>query len=181
MAHWYAYIYEQQEDEHELIACVKQMLGDAPLRILEPACDDGKLCVPPAQAGHDVTGFAMDEAMLQFAYAKAEHLPNLHIQQADMLATNWWHGFDAVLLCANLMVNIQTDWDDYKQAQKKLLDNARNALRPGGHLLLTLTARIRSKRSVARVNGFVLKAVMTRAPMVATSSFPARSTHRRGR
>ncbi|MCH5286186.1 MAG: class I SAM-dependent methyltransferase [Christensenellaceae bacterium] len=136
LAHWSAYIYEQQEDETDLIACVKRMLGDAPLRILEPACGGGKLSAPLAEAGHDVTGFDIDEAMLAHAYARAEALPNLHIRKANMLTTDWGRGYDAVLLCANLMVNIQTDWSDYKQAQKKLLVNAHKALRPGGHLLL---------------------------------------------
>lgn len=136
MAHWDAYIYEQQEDESALIACVKRMLGDTPLRILEPACGGGKLCAPLAEAGHDVTGFDMEASMLEYAYAKAARLPNLHIHQANMLTTDWGRGYDAVLLCANLMINIQTDWGDYKQAQKKLLDNAHSALRPGGHLLL---------------------------------------------
>ena len=136
LTHWSAYIYEQQEDESDLIACVKHLLGDAPLRILEPACGGGKLCAPLAEAGHDITGFDLDEAMLEHAYAKAKALPNLHIHRANMLTNDWGHGYDAVLLCANLMINIQTDWGDYKQAQKKLLDNAHSALRPGGHLLI---------------------------------------------
>ena len=136
LAHWYAYLYEQQEDESDLIDWVKRTLGDSSLRVLEPACGGGKLCVPLAKAGHEVTGFDLDDAMLQHAYAKSKSLPKLHIHHADMLTTDWGCGYDAVLLCANLMVNIQTDWGDYKQAQKKLLSRAYEALRTDGRLLI---------------------------------------------
>ncbi|MDO4741052.1 MAG: class I SAM-dependent methyltransferase [Eubacteriales bacterium] len=135
LEHWYAWIYEQQEDEAELTAYLLRELGDKPLKIIEAACGGGKLCVPLAQAGHDVTGLDRDESMLRIAREKAKDLPNLHIRQADLLAAPWGKGFDAVLLGSNLLVNIVTD-RDYKRAQKNLLERAYEALRPGGRLLL---------------------------------------------
>lgn len=133
--YWDAYIYEQQEDETEMARFIVNILGDRPLRILEPACGGGKLCEPLARAGHDVTGFDLNESMLRIAYARAAALPSMHVSKADALTSAWGRGFDAVLLASNIMLNLVTDWD-YKQAQKQLIQRAHDALRPGGHLLL---------------------------------------------
>ncbi len=134
-AYWFAHIYEQTEDETELVACLLRLVGDAPLRILEVGCGGGKLCVPMAQAGHDVTGMDADGHMLHFAREKARTLPNLHLIHSDALTQNWGADYDAVILGSNLLVNLTTTWD-YKQAQKQLIFRAAEALRPGGRLLL---------------------------------------------
>ncbi|MBQ9952449.1 MAG: class I SAM-dependent methyltransferase [Clostridia bacterium] len=133
--YWYAWIYDREEDVSEIAAHLVRELGDRPLRVLEAACGGGKLSVPLAEAGHDVTGFDRDEHMLRHAAARAENLPNLHIRRADLLTEAWGSGYDAVILGANLMVNLVTD-RDYKRAQKNLLDRAYDALKPGGVLLM---------------------------------------------
>ena len=135
LEHWNAFIYERDEDETDLVKSALSLLGDKPLKILEPACGGAKLAAPLAEAGHDVTGFDINDAMLHFARARAETLPNLHIHKADMLTTPWGHGFDAVILGSNIMLNIITDWD-YQQAQKRLIGRACEALKTGGRLLL---------------------------------------------
>lgn len=135
LKYWYAWIYEQQEDETEMAAYLVRELGAIPLKVFEAACGGGKLCVPLAQAGHDVTGIDQDESMLRIARAKAQRLSNLHIRQADLFDAPWGKGYDAVLLGANLLVNIVTE-RDYKRAQKNLLERAYDALRPGGRLFL---------------------------------------------
>lgn len=134
-AHWFAHIYEQTEDETALAACMLRLVGNRPLRILEIGCGGGKLCVPLAQAGHDVTGMDADVHMLQYAQEKAHSLPNLRLLHGDALTQPWGRDYDVVLLGSNLFVNLTTDWD-YKQAQKQLIFRAADALRPGGRVVL---------------------------------------------
>ena len=135
MKHWYAWIYEQEEDATEIAEYVVKNLGEKPLRVLEAACGGGKLCVPMAQAGHDVTGIDTDVEMLEHLHRKAEGMNNLHAVQADLLSKPWGKDFDAVILGANLMLNIVTD-RDYKRAQKNLLERAFEALKMGGRVLI---------------------------------------------
>ena len=135
LEYWKACIYEQQEDESAIIACMQRLIGKDPLRILEVGCGGAKLSAPLAQAGHDVTGIDCSGAMLYFAVKRARSLPNLHIRKADAFVEPWGSGYDAVILGANLMCNLITEWD-YKQAQKQLIQRASAALRAGGKLIL---------------------------------------------
>ena len=135
LEYWKAYIYEQQEDESAIIACVHQLIGSQPLRILEIGCGGAKLSASLAQAGHDVTGMDVSGAMLYFAVRRARSLPGLHLRKADALTEPWGSNYDAVILSANLMLNLITDWD-YKQAQKQLIQRSAAALRPGGKLII---------------------------------------------
>lgn len=89
LEHWYAWIYEQEEDEAEMSAYLRKELGKGPLCVLEAACGGAKLCETLAQVGHDVTGIDRDAAMLAFARARAERLPSLYIRQADMPLSPW--------------------------------------------------------------------------------------------
>ena len=133
--YWYAWIYERDEDEAEMAGYIVKHLGEKPLRVLEAACGGGKLCVPLAQAGHDVTGIEKDEFMLAHLHRKAEGMDNLRAVQTDLIGQPWGTDFDAVILGANLMLNIVTD-RDYKRAQKNLLERAYDALKVGGRLLI---------------------------------------------
>ncbi|MBR2719384.1 MAG: methyltransferase domain-containing protein [Clostridia bacterium] len=135
--HWFAHLYEQTEDETTLIACMLRLLGTTPLRVLEIGCGGGKLCVPLAQAGHQVTGMDSDTHMLRIAQGKAIdlNLTRLRLMHGDALTTPWGENHDAVILGTNLLLNLVTNWD-YKQAQKQLFFRAAQALRPRGTLLV---------------------------------------------
>ena len=135
LSHWYAWIYEQEEDTTEIAEYIAKCLGEKPLRVLEAACGGGKLCVPLAQAGHDVTGIEKDGYMLEHLRRKAMDISNLHVEQRDMLDKPWGSRFDAVILAGNLMLNIVTD-RDYKRAQKNMLERAYDALKVGGRVLI---------------------------------------------
>lgn len=134
-AYWFAYLYEQTENEEELIACMLRLLGTEPKNVLEIGCGGGKLCAPVAQAGHQVTGMDADAHMLRHAYEKARALPQLQLVHGDALTTRWGSGYDAVLLGSNLLLNLVTTWN-YKQAQKQLIFRAADALRPSGLLIV---------------------------------------------
>ena len=135
LEYWKACIYEQQEDETAIISCMRRLIGDNPRRILEVGCGGAKLSAPLAEDGHDVTGIDCNGAMLYFAVKRARALPNLHLRKADALTEAWGNNYDAVILGANLLCNLITDWD-YKQAQKQLIQRSAAALKPGGKLIL---------------------------------------------
>ena len=137
--HWYASAYEQFEtqthDVEFLLKVLREQTGGAPQNILEAACGGGRISVPLARAGHNVTGFDADEFMLLRCYAKMRGLPNLVCYQADALRGDWGSGFDVVVMAGSILINIETDMD-YAQAQQAFIRNAAAALRPGGHLYL---------------------------------------------
>lgn len=135
LKYWYAYIYEQNEDETAMSEYIVREIGKRPLRVLEAACGGGKLCVPLAQAGHNVTGIDQDENMLRHLYEKSNSMSNLQVHCTDILTKPWGSGYDVVILGANLMVNIVTD-RDCKRAQINLLDRAYEALKVGGRLFI---------------------------------------------
>ena len=135
LEYWKAYVYEQQEDESAIIACMQRLIGREPQRILEIGCGGAKLSASLAQSGHDVTGMDCSSAMLYFAAKRARSLPGLHIRKVDVFTEPWGENYDVVILGNNLMCSIITEWD-YKQAQKQLILRSAQALRPGGKLIL---------------------------------------------
>jgi SAM-dependent methyltransferase len=135
MDYWYAYVYEQQEAQTEDVEFLLSVVGTEAKRILEVACGGGRLCIPLAQAGHSVTGFDMDAAMLERAWRKAGTLPNLTCYQADALASDWGKNFEIVVMAGNIFINIVTA-GDYRDAQRLFLQKASACLEPAGHLYL---------------------------------------------
>ena len=135
LEYWKTYLYEQQEDESDLIACMQRLIGTQPLRILEIGCGCARLSAALAEAGHDVTGVDSNSAMLALAAEKARHFPNLHLKTADAFSEPWGSHYDTVILGANLLLSLTTEWDE-KQAQKQLIRRAGDALAPGGRLIL---------------------------------------------
>ena len=104
-------------------------------RILEVACGGGRIAVPLARAGYDVTGIDADIHMLLRGYRKMAGLPNIRCHLADATDADWGDGYDVVVLAGNILINIASDMD-YKAAQIRFIQNAAAALRPGGHLYL---------------------------------------------
>jgi SAM-dependent methyltransferase len=137
--HWYADVYEQLvQDLYEvdfLLNVLREQTDGTPLNILEAACGGGRICVPLAEAGHNVTGFDIDEHMLLKCVKRLKGLPNLSIYQADGMEDDWGSGFDVVVLAGNILMNIESD-KDYAEAQKKFIQKSADALRPGGHVYL---------------------------------------------
>ena len=136
--HWYAYIYERQEDytqDVELLLRVLDEQSGASLNILEVACGGGRIAVPLARAGHRVTGFDADEHMLMRCYVRADDLGNLRVFKADAVLDDWGEGYDAVILGANFLINIESG-EDYAKAQETVVLKAGAALVPGGFLFM---------------------------------------------
>ena len=75
--HWYADIYEQQENQTNDVKYILSTIGAAPKRVLEIACGGGRILEPLARAGHNVTGFDTDEAMLEKCRKRIRERPEI--------------------------------------------------------------------------------------------------------
>ncbi len=137
--HWYAHWYESAEtwttDTEFLLHILKEQGILHGARLLEIACGGGRIAIPLAQAGYDVTGFDGDAHMLINCYRKARGIPNLRCYQMKAEAGDWGEGFDVVVFAGNLLINIESDMD-YRESQKLFIGKAAQALKPGGHLFL---------------------------------------------
>jgi len=137
--HWYADAYEKFENHTDdiefFLKILREQTGSKPQKILEAACGGGRICIPLAQAGHNVTGFDADEFRLLHCYSKMKNIPNIICYQADAISADWGTGFDVVVMAGNLLINIETEID-YAKAQQIFISKAAAALRSGGHLLL---------------------------------------------
>jgi SAM-dependent methyltransferase len=136
---WYANAYEQFEtqanDVEFLLDVLKKQTDGTPQNILEVACGGGRISIPLAKAGHNVTGFDADEFMLLRCYRRMENLPNIACFKADALTSNWGNDFDVVVMAGNILINIETE-TDYEKAQQLFIQKAAESLRCGGYLFL---------------------------------------------
>ena len=135
LGHWYAYIYDQNEVGVDEVQRILSYLGNEPKKVLEVACGTGRISIPLAQAGHNVTGFDIDEHTIARLTKKAGTLPNLNCYRADALADDWGNGFDAVILAGTVLHNIVTD-GDYTQAQELFIKKAASCVKPGGYMFI---------------------------------------------
>ena len=133
--HWFADLYDQEETDTVDVALLLELLGLAPLNVLDPCCGTGRILLPLAQAGHTATGFDAEEAMLNRLSAKAQGVPRLNFRKMDAVTGDWGQGFDVVVLAGNILINIESDMD-YKRAQETFIQKAAACLRPGGYLYL---------------------------------------------
>ena len=137
--YWYASVYEQFEnhtnDVEFFLKILREQTDSKPQNILEAACGGGRISIPLAQGGHNVTGFDADEFMLFNCYRKMKNIPNIICYQADAIAADWGMGFDVVVMAGNVLINIETEIG-YTEAQQIFIKKAAAALRSGGHLLL---------------------------------------------
>jgi SAM-dependent methyltransferase len=132
---WLAEMYDRNETQTNDVEFMLSALGDEPKRILEVACGSGRILVPLARAGHNVTGIDSDEFMLARIAAKAAGLTNIKWRNIDAVSGDWGEGFDVVVLAGNILYNINTD-GDYDDAQKTFITKAAGALKPGGYLYI---------------------------------------------
>jgi SAM-dependent methyltransferase len=111
--------------------------GQPPLRILEPFCGTGRVILPLAQDGHQVTGLDQSNAMLERARRKLLALPPAVLGRVTLLemdVTNGlWPpgGFDLVILGGNGLYELATPGE-----QELCIAAAAASLDSGGHLYL---------------------------------------------
>ncbi|HKP16209.1 MAG TPA: class I SAM-dependent methyltransferase [Gemmatimonadaceae bacterium] len=107
-------------------------------RVLELGCGTGRLTLPLAQAGHEVTGIDLSPAMLARARAKLAAQPRsvqdrvtLHEGDVRRLELEATPSFDLVAAPFRILQHLVTIED-----QLDVLAGARRRLRPGGRLVL---------------------------------------------
>lgn len=132
---WYADLYDQEETQTDDVNFILSAIGGNSRNILEVCCGSGRILVPLAKAGHTVTGFDMDDYMLERIPAKANGIANINFSKADAIADNWGSNFDTVILAGNILINIVSSMN-YKEAQKLFINKSYNCLKPNGYLYL---------------------------------------------
>lgn len=105
--------------------------------ILELGAGTGRILLPLAQAGYDVTGLDMSPAMLAAAAAKLALHPALsdrvRLIEGDMTSFDLSRHFALIIVSARSFQHIVTP-----QRQRAALHCMRRHLQPGGHLILDL-------------------------------------------
>ena len=142
----YGYSYDEdygwQKDDVELLL---ELIGPAPKNILEVCCGTGRVLVPLAKAGHNMTGIDYDIGMMARLYGKARGFANIKYRYAEAVTSDWGTGFDVVIIASNTIQNIDRSEDyyqgpetfDYKEAQKIFINKSAKALKPGGYFYFT--------------------------------------------
>lgn len=102
--------------------------------ILEVACGTGRLTLPLARDGHDVTGLDISPQMLALARRKSA-AAGLSIEwlEQDCVAMSPGRQFAYIFSATNAMQHLLTI-----EAACGFLQSARRALRPEGHLILDI-------------------------------------------
>ncbi len=130
-----AEIYDQFETEMDDVALLRKLLaGRNRLRILEPFFGTGRIAIPLAQDGHQVTGIERSTYMIERARSKIAELSEetagrITILEGDVLVTHWPVGFDLVLLGGNCFYELGSG-----DEQERCIALARASLKPDGHV-----------------------------------------------
>lgn len=98
---------------------------------LELACGTGRVAVPIARAGVQITGLDRSPAMLALARRKNEGLPNLKLVDGDMAQFDLGESFGLVLIPYRSFLHLMTVGE-----QKSCLRCVLDHLAPGGRLAL---------------------------------------------
>ena len=129
----YGYYYDEHYGVGEGdIKFLLSAIGSEPKNILEVGCGSGRIFLPLAEAGHNMTGFDAHYGMLSRLRHKAKGLTNVKYYSADALKHEWEKGFDMVLVAFNIIQNIEyiendnpaNEIADYKAAQNLFTSKA---------------------------------------------------------
>lgn len=145
----HATLYDQHVTETDDVEFILSVIGGRPRKVLEVCCGSGRILVPLAKAGHNATGFDMDQSMMDRIPSKATGLKNIQWRKADAVRDDWGTGFDVVLLAGNILFNIESDME-YRKAQELFIKKAGAALVPGGHIYIEYTPFAPTDRTLTR-------------------------------
>jgi SAM-dependent methyltransferase len=131
--HWYANVYDQEVTETDDIEFLLDIIGKEPKNILEACCGTGRILMSLAKSGHNVTGFDIDEYMLERIPEKIKGLNNIKYYKANAVEEDWGKNHDIIILAGNVMMNIETD-GSYEDAQRIFIHKAGRALKSDGYI-----------------------------------------------
>lgn len=153
MTHWWQDLFDEkylrmfaearpplrtEQEVEALLALLAQYCGE-PAQVLDLACGYGRITLPLAQAGHQMTGLDLSGFLLGQARAAAQQThAAIAWQEGDMrtLPADWSGRFDAVLNLFSAFGYFHEPEDN----QQVLAEVAR-VLRPGGVFILDLAQR----------------------------------------
>jgi SAM-dependent methyltransferase len=130
-----AEIYDNQENYSDDVELIRNLIGDrVALNILEPFCGTGRIFIPLALDGHNITGLDQARGMLERAHSKINKLPEdvrsrITLIEADVTSGDWPENFDLVILGGNCLYELATP-----EEQEKCIISAANSLKSGGYV-----------------------------------------------
>jgi len=145
MKQWYEELFENYAETYDKESFTRGTRGevdfiemeinfDKTKRILDIGCGTGRHAIELAKRGYNVTGIDLSKSQLNRAIEKAEK-ENLTINflRADARYLDFNNELDvAIMICEGAFPLMETDEMNFK-----ILENARNALKPKGKLILT--------------------------------------------
>lgn len=132
-----AEIYDQQETSTEDVELIRILLPpQMPLNILECFSGTGRILVPLARDGHQLTGIEISEAMAARARNKLANLgeevrSRVRLVVGDVLVDDWGKGYDVVLLGCDCFFELPSP-----ESQEDCVRRASQSLVPGGYLFV---------------------------------------------
>lgn len=132
-----AEIYDQEETSTEDVELIRLLLpSQTPLNILECFSGTGRILIPLARDGHQLTGIEISEAMTARARNKLANLSEevrsrVRLVVGDVLVDEWGEGYDIVLLGGNCFFELPSP-----ESQEDCVRRASQSLVPGGYLFV---------------------------------------------
>lgn len=103
-------------------------------KVLDLACGWGRIAIPLAKRGFDVTGIDLSEHFLATAQASAKEAGvNLRLIHSDMREIPFEAEFDAVIIMGGSFGQLESD-----EEHERVVQAVRRALKPGGRFILDL-------------------------------------------
>lgn len=126
---------DETQPEADFIEAACHKYCDFPVkRLLEPACGSGRLIVELAKRGYSMTGFDLNQSMLDYARRRlARRRLNADLFTADMADFRLEQPVDAAYNTFNSFRHLLTE-----EAAVSHLKSVANALKPGGIYILGL-------------------------------------------
>jgi hypothetical protein len=132
-----AELYDRSETYVDDVELIRRLIGESgPLNILEPFSGTGRILVPLAQDGHEVTGIELAPSMSARAMDKiarlgADVLDRVTLKVQDVLDGEWGSGYNLVIIGANAFYELPA-----AEMQERCIRLAWEALVPGGWLFV---------------------------------------------
>ena len=125
-------IYDRLHASQEDVAFYLRCARDVGHRVLELGVGTGRVAIPLATAGLDVTGVDGSGAMLSLAKQKARIIPKevrarLHLRQGDIASLRVRGEFDLAFAAFRVFMSLLTP-----ESQRRALQAVHRRLRPGG-------------------------------------------------
>lgn len=130
-----AELYDKSETEKADIQLIRRLLPTGePLQILEPFTGTGRILLPLAIDGHEITGIDQSHQMISRARQKIARQPEevqyqVVLIEEDALQRDWQRGYDVIILGGNCFYELAS-----AEEQESCIRKAARALKRGGHI-----------------------------------------------